>query len=324
MKSKCQQFADKLCNFMCRCGIFCQSFDYDYIVNDIFLCYNFVMKKFIAEKDGSVLLNLRGHLSKTILGKIKQNGKVVVGGKSVRMSHMITQGEEIFVELPKKDKEEVVPYFCHVGIAYEDEDIIVLQKPSGMPTHTSRGNFETTLENAYCGLLVSRGEDVADFTFHPITRLDSETSGLVLIGKNAISTAKLSKDMQGGKIAKEYMALASGVIENDFCVEIYMGRVEEGKPYRWQKDGGKHSLSYFEIVDKINGDTLVKVTPKTGRTHQIRVHLAFSGHAIVGDKLYQNGGLLCGEKPCGRLMLFMHELEFYNMAGEKICEKSSE
>ncbi len=277
------------------------------------------MKKFYAEKDGSVLVNLKGVLSKSLIGKIKQNGGVFVDGKAVKMSHVVSAGEEICIQLPKRRKASVPPYFCEIEIKYEDDDLIVLNKPAGMQTHCSKSNCETTLENAYCGMLKSRGEDVENFTFHPITRLDSETSGLVLICKNPISTAKLSADMKCGKIKKEYIALARGEIKSDFECELNMERVSEKSPQRWVCESGKYSKTTFKIIEKINGDTLVKVYPQTGRTHQIRVHLAFSGHAIVGDKLYQNGGLLQGEKPTCRLMLFMNKLEFQNMKGEVVC-----
>lgn len=280
------------------------------------------MKEFIAEKNGSVLSNLKPYISKSMLGKIKQNGDVFVGGKSVKMSHMVAVGESIKLQIPNRAKPQTLPFDFPLEILFEDEDIIALEKPSGMPTHSSRANAATTLENAFCNLLLQRGEDVENFTFHPITRLDSETSGVVLIGKHPISAAKLSKDMQNGKIKKQYIALASGEIKEDFTIEINMGRIAERKPQRWQKDDGKYSITNFEIMDKINGDTLLKIFPQTGRTHQIRVHLAFFGHAIVGDSLYQSGGILQGEKPSSRLMLFMHALEFENMKGDKIKVES--
>ncbi len=252
---------------------------------------------------------MKGELSKTLIGKIKQNGEVFVNGEAVKMSKIVEIGEEIVIVLPPKTKSEVVPWDYKVEIVWENSDMIILEKPSGMPTHTSRGNNKTTLENAYCGIVASRGGDVKNFTFHPITRLDSETSGLVLIAKTPVAAAKLSRDMQCGKIKKTYLALASGEIKENFTCQIKMGRVEEKKPHRWQTDGGKDSVTSFEVIKQINGDTLVAAIPQTGRTHQIRVHLAFCGHAIKGDKLYQNGGLLQGEKPSERLMLHMWKLE---------------
>ncbi|MFI3167802.1 MAG: RluA family pseudouridine synthase [Bacillota bacterium] len=279
-------------------------------------------KKFIATKNTSVHENLKCVLSRSLIGKIKQNGSVFVDDKFVKMSHVVCIGEEILISFPKRAKQSVSPFDFPLEIIYEDDDLIVVQKPSGMQTHCSRSDFKSTLENAYCGLLVSRGESVENFTFHPITRLDCETSGLVLICKNPISTAKISEDMKSGKIKKQYIALANGEIKSDFKTELYMDRVCEKSPHRWIVDGGKYSETAFKIIEKVNGDMLVAVFPKTGRTHQIRVHLAFCGHAIVGDKLYQNGGLLQGEKPDGRLMLFMHALEFENMNGEKINVQS--
>lgn len=274
------------------------------------------MIKFTATKNASVLSNLKGKVSKTTIGKIKQNGETLVGGEVCKMSKIVEIGDEIILKLPKKASPEIKPYFCDVAIAFENDDMIIFEKPAGMPTHTSKGNRETTLENAYLGLLENRGEDVRDFTFHPITRLDGETSGLVLVGKNPVSAAKLSRDMQDGKIKKTYLALASGKVEKDFTCEIKMGRVQAGKPHRWQTENGKNSVTHFKIIKEIHGDTLLEVNPKTGRTHQIRVHLAFSNHAIKGDKLYQNKGLLTGEKPNSRLMLHMWKLE----VGERVVE----
>lgn len=267
------------------------------------------MIKFTATKNASVLSNLKGKVSKTTIGKIKQNGETLVGGEVCRMSKIVEIGDEIILKLPKKPQPKIVPYFCDIEIAFENDDMIILEKPAGMPTHTSKGNRETTLENAYLGMLAKRGEDLSNFTFHPITRLDGETSGLVLVAKNPVSAAVLSRDMQNGKIKKTYLAVANGKIKSDFTCEIKMGRLEAGKPHRWQTENGKNSVTHFKIIKEIHGDTLLEVTPQTGRTHQIRVHLAFLRHAIKGDKLYQNGGLLAGEKPNSRLMLHMWKLE---------------
>lgn len=281
------------------------------------------MKKFFATKNASVRENLKGDISRGMLGKIKQNGEVFLNGEKCKLSQIARVNDEIVVVLPNRKKESVVPFFCDIEVLFEDDDIIVLNKPSGMPTHTSKGNFESTLENAYCGMCSLRGDKIENFTFHPITRLDSETSGAVLVCKNAIATAKVSRDMQNGKIKKEYLALVSGEIERDFETVLYMDRLVVEKPQRWQKDDGKYSETKFEIVRNIGENTLVKALPKTGRTHQIRVHLAFCGHCIVGDKLYQNGGILQGEKPKERLKLHMAKLEFLNMKDEKViinCE----
>ena len=162
-----------------------------------------------------------------------------------------------------------------IEIPYEDEDIIVLNKPPLMPVHESRNHIGDTLSNF---VAYHCGEDMA---FRAVYRLDRDTSGLVLVAKNELADAKLA-----GKIKKDYYAVVDGTIENDGIVDAPIARCGDSIIKRKVDENGETAITeYFPI--KSNGNTtLVKFNLKTGRTHQIRVHMEHIGHSLLGDKLY--------------------------------------
>ena len=162
-----------------------------------------------------------------------------------------------------------------IEIPYEDEDIIVLNKPPLMPVHESRNHIGDTLSNF---VAYHCGEDMA---FRAVYRLDRDTSGLVLVAKNELAAAKLA-----GKIKKDYYAVVDGTVENDGIVDAPIARCGDSIIKRKVDENGETAITeYFPI--KSNGNaTLVKFNLKTGRTHQIRVHMEHIGHSLLGDKLY--------------------------------------
>ncbi len=167
------------------------------------------------------------------------------------------------------------PMCIDIEIPYEDEDIIVLNKPPLMPVHESRNHIGDTLSNF---VAYHCGENMA---FRAVYRLDRDTSGLVLVAKNELAAAKLA-----GKIKKDYYAVVDGTIENDGIVDAPIARCGDSIIKRKVDENGETAITeYFPI--KSNGNaTLVKFNLKTGRTHQIRVHMEHIGHSLLGDKLY--------------------------------------
>ena len=162
-----------------------------------------------------------------------------------------------------------------IEIPYEDEDIIVLSKPPLMPVHESRNHIGDTLSNF---VAYHCGEDMA---FRAVYRLDRDTSGLVLVAKNELAAAKLA-----GKIKKDYYAVVDGIIENDGIVDAPIARCGDSIIKRKVDENGETAITeYFPIKSNSNA-TLVKFNLKTGRTHQIRVHMEHIGHSLLGDKLY--------------------------------------
>lgn len=214
-------------------------------------------------------------VSASLLTKLKhtENG-ITKNGVFAKTIEGLSTGDTLTIKIENSGS-IARPMCIDIEIQYEDEDIIVLNKPPLMPVHESRNHIGDTLSNfvAYhCG---------KNMAFRAVYRLDRDTSGLVLVAKNELAAAKLA-----GKIKKDYYAVVDGTIENDGIVDAPIARCGDSIIKRKVDENGETAITeYFPI--KSNGNaTLVKFNLKTGRTHQIRVHMEHIGHSLLGDKLY--------------------------------------
>lgn len=214
-------------------------------------------------------------VSASLLTKLKhtENG-ITKNGVFAKTIEELSTGDTLTIKIENSGS-IARPMCIDIEIPYEDEDIIVLNKPPLMPVHESRNHIGDTLSNF---VAYHCGEDMA---FRAVYRLDRDTSGLVLVAKNELSAAKLA-----GKIKKDYYAVVDGTIENDGIVDAPITRCGDSIIKRKVDENGETAITeYFPI--KSNGNaTLVKFNLKTGRTHQIRVHMEHIGHSLLGDKLY--------------------------------------
>lgn len=220
-------------------------------------------------------------LSRTLVTKVKFGG-VSLNGEVVTMRAVVRDGDTVNVRFPSESSEGIEPIDIPLDIIFEDEHILAVSKPTNMPTHPSRGNSLPTLANAvmnYYG---------CDFVFRAVTRLDRDTSGIVLIAKTQLAAAKLSSDMKAGKFRKIYTAIASGIpSEPNGRIDAPIRRECEGNMKRIVSPDGKRAVTEYKLLSELpSGDSLLEIELFTGRTHQIRVHLAHIGHALKGDFLY--------------------------------------
>lgn len=240
------------------------------------------------EKDGiTVKEYIRTHqgFSSRTLKLLKYSGKILVNGKEVFVNHVLSGGETLELQFPQEKSETIVPEDIQLEVLYEDEDYLAVNKKANMPVHPSKGHFTGTLANA----VMYRYRE-KPFVFRVLTRLDSDTTGVVIIAKNAPAAHAFS---QANPI-KQYVALCEG------CPEKQKGEInapiarDEGIIKRRVVPNGKLSLTKYEVIKSLNGFSLVRAIPVTGRTHQIRLHFSHIGCPIYADFLY--GKEVSGER----------------------------
>lgn len=236
------------------------------------------------ERDGALIKDFlcrEMRISKTLIKKVKYGG-VSVDGVTVTMRKILRSGEYVSVILPAEKSEGIPPIACPLKIVYEDEHLLVIDKPSNMPVHPSRGNHLPTLANA---VMAYMGES---FVFRAVNRLDLDTSGLVLIAKSQYSAGILSEDMKSGKFEKCYTSILSRAPEKRCgIIDAPIERECEGNIKRTVRADGKRAVTEYRISDILpDGRAVCKIKLRTGRTHQIRVHMAHIGAPLYADFLY--------------------------------------
>jgi len=234
-------------------------------------------------------------LSRSLVSEMKRKQGLSVNGEKVTVRYVLKEGDCVSVNFEDEESSEnIEPVYIEIRILYEDEHIVVVDKPPFMPVHPSHGHRNDTLANA----LAYRYRD-KNFVMRAINRLDRNTSGIVLVAKNRKSAFFLSNQMKERKIGKIYVALTEGVPPEKFSVEAYMKRKNESVIERRicfkDEDGAEYSYTEGETKEsyrKSDGKiySLVELIPHTGRTHQLRVHMAYLGFPISGDDLYGKEG----------------------------------
>ena len=213
---------------------------------------------------------------------------ILLNGQRVTARRLLSPGDTLSLRLEDDDgNPALVPTEMPLSVLYEDENIIALDKPAGMPTHPSHGHFEDTLANGLAFLFGKRGEP---FIFRAVNRLDRGTSGIVLVAKNSKAAADLSELMKAGRIKKTYVALVNGAMSGSGVIDRPIRRQTESIITREVCDidlpGAKRAVSEYRVISSGGGWSFVELNPVTGRTHQLRVHLSSVGHPIAGDGLY--------------------------------------
>ena len=222
-------------------------------------------------------------LSATLVKRVKYGG-VFVNGTNVHMRHTVKEGDTVEVILPKSE-EVTEPIDIPLDIVYEDEYILAVNKPKNMPTHPSRGNKLPTLANAVAAYL---GES---FVFRAVNRLDKDTSGIVVIAKDPITSAALCKAMKNREFIKKYVAVVNGVPSpQSGIIDAPIERESPDGIKRCVRGDGKRAVTEYKVIKVLNdGLSLCEFTLHTGRTHQIRVHASYIGHPLFGDEMYGGG-----------------------------------
>jgi 23S rRNA pseudouridine1911/1915/1917 synthase len=231
--------------------------------------------------------------SRTFVQKLIEFGYVRVNEMVVKTHHKVKAGDDITVEIPEDflAPQHIKPEKIPLDIFYEDDQLIVINKPPGMIVHPAQGCYTGTLVNALLHYSVQLSQVNTDMRPGIVHRLDRGTSGLILIAKDNITHTKIAKQFQRHEIKKKYVALVKGEIAFDEgVVNAPIGRHphhREKKAIQFDEEA-KEAFTRYRVIQRSRGCTLVSLFPKTGRTHQLRVHLSYIGHPILGDDKYGN------------------------------------
>ncbi len=278
------------------------------------------------EFDGRLLRSYLTHtlsLSTATLSRLKNHERgIVINGKRVTVRYVLRTGDVLELydrDTPETATRTVIPVELPLTILYEDDHLLALNKPADMPTHPSHGHLTDTLANALAWRYATAGEP---FVFRPLGRLDRNTSGVVIVGKTRAASGFLGRALQEGRVAKRYLAILEGQMpfpcEETHWIDTHMHRIDAPGIRRAvcspDTPSCEHALTAYRVLAVSAHHTLVLAEPKTGRTHQLRVHFAHLGYPLVGDDLYGAPTSLIGRHALHALSLsvplpFIHRKE---------------
>ena len=249
---------------------------------------------------------LNSELSRSFITKLIDEGKITINGKVEKPSFKVKENDEInieeIVDVKSDIKEEDIP----LDVVYEDDDILIINKPQGMVVHPANGHYSGTLVNALMFMEDSLSSINGVIRPGIIHRIDKDTSGLLCVAKNDNAHHFLAEQLKDHTMAREYVALVRGIIkENSGTIEMPIGRDKKDRQKMAVVKEGKPAVTHFQVLERFKDHTLVKCQLVSGRTHQIRVHMSAIGHPVEGDplyagknydKIYKNGQLLVAFK----------------------------
>lgn len=241
---------------------------------------NFVRAdKYISEKVPEI--------SRSFAAKLLEEGRVLANGEKIGKNYKVKEGDILNIDMPEPEVADVLPENIPLDIVYEDDDLLVVNKPQGMVVHPAPGNYSGTLVNA---LMYHCKDNLSAIngTIRPgiVHRIDKDTSGLLVVAKNNDAHISLTAQLKEKKAVRKYYALVNGTVKENGIVNKPIGRNPSDRKKMAVVAGGREAVTHFNVLRNYDRYTLLECILETGRTHQIRVHMASVGHSIVGDKTY--------------------------------------
>ena len=253
------------------------------------------MKQYIVNEQGkrldAYIASIDENITRTSAQRLIEQGNILVNNKKQKVSYKVSEGDIITIEEVQAQEIELKAQEIPIEIIYEDNDIIVVNKPKGMVVHPANGNPDGTLVNAIMAIckesLSGIGGEIRPGIVH---RLDKDTSGLLIIAKNDKAHVSMSEQIKNHEVKKTYIALVRGIVkENEATIDMPIGRSISDRKKMAVNKNGKNAVTHIKVLKRYDKYTLLEVNIETGRTHQIRVHLSHIGYPIIGDYTYSNG-----------------------------------
>ena len=246
----------------------------------------------VGKRIDSFIPLVQKEISRSMVQKLIEQKNIKVNGKETKHSYKLKLNDEIEITIPQAKEIDLKAQDIPLNVIYEDNDIIVINKPKGMVVHPANGNPDGTLVNAVMNLckdsLSGIGGEIRPGIVH---RLDKDTSGAIIVAKNDKAHIALSEQLKNHEVKKTYIALVRGIIkENEATINMPIARSKKDRKKMDVDKDGKEAITHFKVLGRYkNKYTLLQINLETGRTHQIRVHLSHIGYPIIGDEVYSNG-----------------------------------
>ena len=255
------------------------------------------MKKFYVEPENvgkrldKYVSDKNIEISRNAVQRLLEEEKIHVNSNCEKASYKVQENDLIEIEEVSPKEIELKAQNIPLEIIYEDSDIIVVNKPKGMVVHPANGNPDGTLVNAIMAIckdsLSGIGGEIRPGIVH---RLDKDTSGILIVAKNDQAHIKMSEQIKNREVIKTYLALVRGIVkENEATIDMPIARSKQDRKKMAVDKNGKKAITHFKVLKRYEDCTLLEVNIETGRTHQIRVHMAEIGHPVIGDMVYSNG-----------------------------------
>ena len=271
-----------------------------------------VEAEYEGERLDKVLPQVIDGYSRSYLTSLLKDGEVLLNGVRVRPSAKVKEGDHVFFSIPEKIVPDILPEDIPLDILYEDSDVLVVNKPKGMVVHPATGHYTGTLVNAvlyHCGDSLSGINGV----LRPgiVHRIDRDTTGSVIVCKNDAAHRSIAQQLKDHTIVRRYLAICRGILKDDDCtIDEPLARDPKDRKKMAVVPGGKRAVTHVHVLTRFRDATYIECRLETGRTHQIRVHLAHLGHPLLGDTVYggakNNPGHLQGQCLHAYILGFVH------------------
>ena len=237
--------------------------------------FGYTIERFLKEK--------YKYSSKLITALKKYDDGILKNDVRAFTSHTLNENDILTINIYEDASKNILPVKVDFKVEYEDEDVIVINKPYGVPTHPSMNNYNNSVANGVMYYFMNKGQELA---FHAVNRLDKDTTGLMIVAKNPYAHARLSQELHTSDFKRKYKCIVHGITKDEGIIDAPIRRKEESAIERCVSPDGQRAVTKYKKIAEYNGFSELEIELETGRTHQIRVHMSYIGHPLAGDFLY--------------------------------------